>query len=176
MKYIYKKYASYIATTILMIISGLIQAYSIEVFIRPSNLITGGFTGLALLFNQILERTNFQVPVAILLIILNFPVALMCAKEISKKFVFYSLVQIFSCSFFLEKLHFEPLFNSIVLNITIGAVIYGLELVLALKAGGSSGGTDFIALYISNRIINMALCICVKYVHSFCLWLYVWMG
>ena len=152
MRDVYKKYSAYIITTILMIISGFIQAYSIEVFIRPSNLITGGFTGIALLFNKILETTSFQIPLAILLIILNFPVALMCAKEISKKFVFYSLVQIFACSFFLERLHFEPLFNSIVLNITIGAVVYGLELVLALKAGGSSGGTDFIALYISNRI------------------------
>ena len=152
MRDVYKKYSAYIITTILMIISGFIQAYSIEVFIRPSNLITGGFTGIALLFNKILETTSFQIPLAILLIILNFPVALMCAKEISKKFVFYSLVQIFACSFFLERLHFGPLFNSIVLNITIGAVVYGLELVLALKAGGSSGGTDFIALYISNRI------------------------
>ena len=54
MRDVYKKYSAYIITTILMIISGFIQAYSIEVFIRPSNLITGGFTGIALLFNKIL--------------------------------------------------------------------------------------------------------------------------
>ena len=60
MRDVYKKYSAYIITTILMIISGFIQAYSIEVFIRPSNLITGGFTGIALLFNKILESTSFK--------------------------------------------------------------------------------------------------------------------
>lgn len=154
MKYreLYHKYKGYIFAIIMITVSSFVQAYSIEVFIKPSKLITGGFTGLALLFNMIFEEFNMNVSVQFLLVALNLPVALLCVREISKKFVFLSILQIVMSSLFLQTFTFKPIFSTIELNITIGAVIYGMQLVLALKVGGSTGGTDFIALYISNRI------------------------
>ncbi|WP_066900804.1 YitT family protein [Streptobacillus notomytis] len=148
----FKKYKSMILPIILIVMSAFIQSYTIEVFIIPSKLLTGGFTGLSILINMILSNFGVSLSVGILLIVLNFPVALLCAKEISKKFVFLSLLHIFLTSIFLKYFKFEPLFTNILLNLTIGAVIHGLQMVLALKVGGSTGGTDFIALYISNKI------------------------
>lgn len=151
-KEIYKKHVGFIFAIIGIIISSYVQAYSIEVFIKTSRLLTGGFTGLALLLNMIFEKFDMHISVQFLLVALNLPVALMCVREISKKFVFLSVMQIIITSIFLEIFKFEPIFSTIELNIAIGAVIYGMQLVLALKVGGSTGGTDFIALYISNRI------------------------
>lgn len=149
----YKKYIlKNIISILFIILSAFIQTFSIQVFMQPSKLVTGGFTGLAMLVNMIFDRVNINVPIYILLISLNLPIALLCMKEISKKFVFLSLLQIFTSSFFLKIFNFEPIFSNIFLNITIGAVIYGIQMVIALKVGGSTGGTDFIALYISNRI------------------------
>ncbi|WP_064590981.1 YitT family protein [Streptobacillus moniliformis] len=148
----FKKYKSMILPIILITISAMIQSYTIEVFIIPSKLLTGGFTGLSILINMVLSNFGINLSVGILLIILNFPVALLCAREISKKFVFLSLLHIVLTSFFLKHIKFEPLFTNILLNLTIGAVVHGLQMVLALKVGGSTGGTDFIALYISNKI------------------------
>lgn len=47
---------------------------------------------------------------------------------------------------------FEPLFEDALLNICFGGFIYGLAIVVALKGNASTAGTDFIALYVSNRL------------------------
>ena len=64
---------------------------------------------------------------------------------------FFSLLQVFLASLFLKVCQFQPLFNDILLNITFGGVSYGLMAVLVLRGNASTGGTDFIALYISNK-------------------------
>lgn len=157
-----KRNISFIYSVIAIIISAYIQSYSIEVFIIPSKLLTGGFTGLSLLVNQVASIFGFKLSVGLLMILFNFPVAFLCAKSISKKFVFLSLLHIFLTSVFLRYIKFEPIFTNLMLNLTIGAVIHALQIVVALRVGGSSGGTDFIALYISNKI-NKSI------------WLYVFM-
>lgn len=147
----FKDYKKYFISLIFTILAAFIQTYSIQSFIIPSKLITGGFTGVSILLNTIFHKFNIDISIGFLLIALNLPVAIMCIRGISKKFVFYSLVNIFMTSVFLRIFKFEPIFTNLVLNISIGAVVYGLQIVLALKAGGSTGGMDFIALYISNK-------------------------
>lgn len=147
-----KNYREYIYQIVVVIIAAAIQSYSIEVFMKPSNLIAGGFTGSAMLINTIANAFGYNVSISILLVLLNLPVALLCAKEISKKFVFLSLLHIFCSSFFLSKFDFQPIFSNVFLNITIGSVVYAAQIAMALRVGGSTGGTDFIALYISNKI------------------------
>ena len=38
-----------------------------------------------------------------------------------------------------------------ILNVIFGGCIYGFGIALALRGGASTGGTDFIALYVSNK-------------------------
>lgn len=139
-------------SVLLTILSAFIQCYIIQSMMKPAGLISTGFTGLALLLHMGLESIKINIPVSFFLVILNFPVAIVCAKAISKKFTFLSLLQIFLSSVFLMIFDFKPMFHSVNLTITVGAFIYGLQIVCALKAGGSTGGTDFIALYVSNKI------------------------
>ena len=54
-------------------------------------------------------------------------------------------------SFFLKVCHYTPLFDDLTLNVIFGGVLYGLSVVLSLKGNASTGGTDFIALYVSNK-------------------------
>ncbi|WP_435052767.1 YitT family protein, partial [Faecalibaculum rodentium] len=79
------------------------------------------------------------------------PAAMFCAGKISKRFVFLSCVQFTLTSLFLEVLHFPPLFDEMILNVIFGGFLYGFVSVIALKADGSTGGTDFIAMYVSER-------------------------
>ena len=141
-----------IVSIMLTAVSAFVQCYIIQSMMKPAGLISTGFTGLALLLHMGLETININIPVSFFLVILNFPVAIICAKAISKKFTFLSLLQIFLSSIFLMIFDFKPLFHSVNLTVTVGAFIYGLQIVCALKAGGSTGGTDFIALYVSNKI------------------------
>ena len=131
--------------------SSLIMAATTKTFVRPAHLLSGGFMGIALLVDMIADLFGKSIPTAFTLVVLNVPVALICAKKISKRFVFFSLSQVFLTSFLLQIIPNYPLFDEQVLNVVFGGYIWGMSIVLALKSGASSGGTDFIALYFANK-------------------------
>jgi uncharacterized membrane-anchored protein YitT (DUF2179 family) len=134
-----------------MFISALFLTLSIQSFVLPSNMISGGFTGVALLLNTLTKDTSFVLDTSVMLIVLNLPVAYLCYKSISKRFTILSVCQIILTSVFLKIFHFQPFVEDIILNSIFGGIFYGLAVVIALKADLSTGGTDFIALYFSNR-------------------------
>ena len=51
------------------------------------------------------------------MIALNVPVAIFCYRHIGKKFVIFSMIQVFLASFLLKLSLFEPLFEDALLNI-----------------------------------------------------------
>lgn len=137
---------------IAVITSALLQVFVIQAFITPSNMLSSGFTGVAILMNKVASLYEFQISTSLAILLLNVPVALLCYKAISKKFTILSTLQFFLASFFLNICHFQPLFDDIILNVIFGGFLYGISIVIALKGNASTGGTDFIALYVSNRI------------------------
>ncbi|MBM6841389.1 YitT family protein [[Clostridium] spiroforme] len=142
----------FLITFVCVIAAAFAQAYVIQVFIRPSNLLSSGFTGVAILVEKITSTYfDFSFSTSLGMVLLNVPVAIICYKSISPKFTFFSLLEVFLASFFLKVMTFSPIFDDVLLNITFGGFAYGLATVVALKGNASTGGTDFIALYISNR-------------------------
>lgn len=141
-----------LVTLCAVILSGFMQATIIEVFMRPLNLLSSGFTGVAILVEKITSTyLGFTFSTSLGMLVLNIPIAFFCCKSISKRFTFFSLLQVIVASFFLKVIHFEALFDDRLLNIIFGGFLYGMQAVIALKANASTGGTDFIALYISNK-------------------------
>lgn len=146
------KRAALALAVIKIIISAFLQAAVVQIFMNPCNLISGGFTGIALFISRIAATMGMNWPVSILIIFLNLPVAMFCWKAISKRFVMLSMLQFLLVSLFLEVLHFEPFFYDITVNLLFGGILWGASGTLALSAGGSTGGTDFIAQYVANKI------------------------
>ncbi|MCR6515940.1 YitT family protein [Clostridium sp. LY3-2] len=146
-----KLFKSYLVTALAVSASALLQTYVIKVFIEPSNLLSSGFTGASILIDRIVALKGGSFSTSLGLIVLNVPVAILCYKAIGKKFVISSLCQVFLTSFLLKVLTFKPLFDDIVLNVCFGGFLYGMSVVCALKGNSSTAGTDFIALYVSNK-------------------------
>lgn len=138
-------------TLFAVVLSAMIQAYALQVFVRPAEIISGGFTGLAMFGEQLGALKGLRLPMQVTLLALNIPVALMCCKGISVRFTVVSLLQVFLNSIFLQLFQFQPIFADEVLNVIFGGVILGAGTVIALRGNASCGGTDFIALYVSNR-------------------------
>ena len=142
----------YFLTLITVILGAFVQAYVIKVFIQPANLLSSGFTGVAILIEKITSTYfHFSFSTSLGMIVLNVPVAILCYKSISPRFTFFSLLEVFLASFFLKIIHFSPIFNDTLLNVIFGGTLYGLMTASILKMNASTGGTDFVALYISNK-------------------------
>ena len=146
------KMIRHVFSLLAVVISGFLQAFTLKVFIQPSNLLSSGFLGVSILMNQIAGLFGVELSISMLLIMLNIPVAILCYRGISARFTFYSILQVFVGSFFIRVLNFEPLFvDDTMLNVIFGGVLNGLYVSLALKGNASTGGMDFVALFVSNR-------------------------
>ena len=141
----------FVASLLMIVASSLLQTYVIQTFMDPCDLLSSGFTGVAILLNRIAGLAGFDFSTSLGILLLNIPAAMFCAGKISKRFVFLSCVQFTLTSLFLEVLHFPPLFDEMILNVIFGGFLDGFVSVIALKADGSTGGTDFIAMYVSER-------------------------
>jgi len=140
----------------LVIFAGALMAFNINTFVHAGALIPGGFTGLSLLLQRIcLQFGNFQLPFSVPYYILNAVPAAVCFKFIGKKFTLYSVFAIIVTglladwmpSMFIEKIQV----HDTLLSAVFGGAINGLSIALCLFAGATSGGTDFIAIFISER-------------------------
>ena len=96
-------------TLFCVLISGFLQAAVIRVFMEPLNLLSSGFTGLAILIERITSSFfGFTFSTSLGMLILNIPVAFLCSRSISKRFVFFSMIQVFTVSLCLKVMHFNP--------------------------------------------------------------------
>lgn len=150
-KYRKNMMARRIVTILAVTLSALIQAFVIQTFIRPSHLLSGGFTGIAILIDNVASLFGRNFSTSLGMLALNIPVAIMCSRSISVRFTFYSMLQVALASFFLAVCRFEPMFDDVMLNVIFGGFLNGIGIAVALRGHASTGGMDFIALYVSNK-------------------------
>lgn len=148
------KVTAFVLSLLSVTFAGFMQAFVILTFVEPAGLLSSGFTGIAILINKIADTFfNTSISISMLLILLNLPVVILCYRAISKRFVFFSLITIAINSMCLKYASFPTMFETgdQILNVVFGGVINGFSIAVALKGRASSGGTDFIALYVSNK-------------------------
>ena len=138
-------------TTGCVIISALLMAFVTNCFVQSAGLLSGGFMGIAILASRIGTLLHLNIPVSVVLTMINVPVALFCAKRISKRFVFFSVMHVLLTSFFIQIIPEMQIFEEEILNIVFGGFLNGFAIAIALRGNASSGGTDFIALYVANK-------------------------
>jgi uncharacterized membrane-anchored protein YitT (DUF2179 family) len=137
------------------------MALNINTFVRQAGLLPGGFTGLALLIQEICLRFgSFRVPFSLIYYILNSVPAIICFRFIGKKFTLYSCLMVLVCGFLTDWMPQARItlviINAIELHDALLAAVFGgifnaVAIALCLHADATSGGTDFIAIFISEK-------------------------
>jgi len=141
---------------LLVIASGVLMSFNINTFIHAGQLIPGGFTGLSLLIQTICQRYgNFNLPFSVPFYILNAVPAAVCFKYIGKKFTLYSLLSIVLTGLLADWMpamfiQFIKLHDTL-LSAVFGGALNALGIALCLYAGATSGGSDFIAIFLSEK-------------------------
>lgn len=134
-----------------VVLSALIQSYTIQAFVNPANLLSSGFTGVAILIDRVAALFGLTFPTFAGMVVLNIPVALLSWKSISRRFVVFSMAQVCLASLFLRLFTFRPILDNLMLQVVFGGFLYGLSIAVALRGGASTAGTDFISLMVSNK-------------------------
>ena len=100
-----KELSGAIVTLGCVLLSALLQTYVIQSMMQPMGLLSGGFTGLAILLDRIAGVAGFPFSVSAGILMLNIPLALLCYRGLSKRFTLYSSIQFVSSSIFLQLFH-----------------------------------------------------------------------
>ncbi|MDR1566264.1 MAG: YitT family protein [Treponema sp.] len=152
-----KSAALYTLKRLVLILAGsVIIAFNINTFVHAGGLIPGGFTGLTLLIQEICSRYgNFHVPFSVINYALNAVPAVICFRFIGRKFALYSILMVAVSGFLTD---FMPAMfigflqlHDTLLSAVFGGLLNGAAISLCLFADASSGGTDFIAIFISEK-------------------------
>jgi uncharacterized membrane-anchored protein YitT (DUF2179 family) len=114
----------------------------------PAGIVGGGVTGISSL---IFFSTG--LPVGIINLIINGILVLIAMKILGAKFGINTVFGILMSSFFFILLqHYikQPLVDDPFMCALIGAMLSGLGVGIAFSNGGNSGGTDIVALLVTN--------------------------
>jgi uncharacterized membrane-anchored protein YitT (DUF2179 family) len=136
--------------------SAVLLAFNVNTFIRAGGLIPGGLSGLALLI-QDSAKTFAGVDISFggLLAVLNIVPAVIGFRSIGKRFCIYSCVNIALCGLLADWI--PPMFTGFLqpqddlLNAVFGGLLNAVAMNLCLNVDATTGGTDFIAIYFSEK-------------------------
>jgi uncharacterized membrane-anchored protein YitT (DUF2179 family) len=145
----------------LITLGAVLMAFNINTFVQAGGLVPGGFTGLTLLIQEIcLRYGGFHIPFSVVLYTLNAIPAAICFRFIGKKFALYSCLMIVISGLLTDWMpatKVAAMFISYIqlqdtlLSAVFGGLLNAVSTALCLHAGATSGGTDFIAIFISEK-------------------------
>lgn len=130
------------------------MALGIQWFFDPSGLVTGGFTGIAIIVRQMsLSITEGGIPLWLTNLILNIPMFLIAWKIKGRQFVGRTAVATSLLSFWLYVISpVNMAQNDPLLAAVFGGVIMGVGIGLILLARATTGGTDMAAALIQHKL------------------------
>lgn len=138
---------------ICILIGSLMMAANIKIFVRAGNTFPGGIAGLTLLIQRcFLEFANLEIPYSLINYTLNIFPAFIGFTMIGKKFTMFSIFQIALVGALVDVIPQQAVTYDPLLIAVFGGIINGTSIGIILKAGASTGGTDFIGVFISEKL------------------------
>ena len=138
---------------LLIVLASVVMAANINSFVDAGGLFPGGFNGLTLLIQRSAQRfAGVALPFTAINLLLNAIPAVVSFRLIGKRFTLYSCLMIALTSVLTDIIPSMPLTDDVLLVCIFGGIINGFAISLCLLGRATSGGTDFIAVALSERL------------------------
>lgn len=156
MKTLHNKISKESIIDILFIIIGsIISSIGINMFLSHAKLLSGGVTGIALIFDY-----KFAIPSGYMILFLNIPLFILSFKKLSRDFTLYSMIGTFALSMALILTKpFSSILNigDTLLLCLYGGVISGTGFGLVFSHHGSTGGFDIITMVLRKKYSHLEI-------------------
>jgi uncharacterized membrane-anchored protein YitT (DUF2179 family) len=136
----------------MVFVAAFVMAMNVNTFVHAGDLFPAGVMGLTVFIQRVFS-TYFGIellysPVNIALNIIPVYIGF---RFIGKKFTLLSLLMIVVNSFLVDILPVRALTYDPLLIAVFGGVLNGIAIAICLRADATSGGTDFIAIFLSQK-------------------------
>ena len=155
-----KEIKNHLRRLTLIMLGSVFISLNMITFVRAGDIIPGGFTGLVALIQKIcLLLGGPALPFSILYYIFNAIPVIICFKYVGKKFTFYSVLAVLLCGFLIDWLPLVIPANILayfnlkdhLLSAVFGGILMAFGSCLCLYADATGGGTDLIAIFVSEK-------------------------
>lgn len=137
---------------IVVCLASVLMAVNIKTFVKAGGLYPGGATGLTVLIQSIFERfLSIEVPYTLVNLLLNLIPIYIGFRFIGKKFTLYSCLMIVLTSILTDAIPQVAITYDILLISIFGGIINGFVISVCLIMNATTGGTDFISIYLSEK-------------------------
>lgn len=148
MRSAFKKYIELTESYLIMFLGMLLYSLGWTMFLIPAEINGGGISGIgALLFYLT------GIPVGVPYLVINILLVFVAIKNIGASFGTKTIVNIVIISIMLSvlpKIITQPIINDTFLSAVLGGIFGGVGLGLVFSQGGSTGGTDIIAMLVTK--------------------------
>ncbi len=151
MNNVYKMKLSYF---LLIIVGTAGVAFAVQCMYDPCGLVTGGFSGIAIIIKSLTEHIiPGGVPLWLTNLLLNIPVFIVAYIKMGKRFIGRTLFGTVMLSVWLYILPVIDLTQGDMLLVALfGGVFSGAGMGMVLRANATTGGTDMVAALIQLKI------------------------
>lgn len=139
---------------IYFIIGAAVYSIAVNVFLSPSGISPGGFTGIAAVLNHITS-----LPTGITLFALNIPVLILGYVKMGGLFIIKTAVATALTSFGIDitaKI-IPPLKTDAILSSVFGGILMGVGLSLTMLRGATTGGVDIIGKLVNRKYPHLSV-------------------
>lgn len=137
---------------IVICIASVIMAVNTKTFVRTGGLYPGGVMGMTILIQAIFENFfDIQIPFSVVNLLLNTLPIYIGFRFIGKKFTLYSCLMIVLNSVLTDIIPANVITYDTLLISIFGGMISGFAISLCLMMNATTGGTDFLAIYLSEK-------------------------
>jgi Uncharacterized conserved protein len=137
----------FIIRLLLISVGVFLEAVSLESFLVPNKIIDGGVTGISIMMTHL-----SGLPIGIFLIVINFPFFIVGYKQMGKTFTVTSACAVTALAVLTTTFHGIPRFtDDLLLAAVFGGIIIGIGVGLVIRNGGSSDGTEILAVLFNEK-------------------------
>ena len=147
-----KKIKYEVKTFLALTIASCVIAFNLKSFVQTGALFPGGFSGVAILIQQIAYKFfNIEIAYSIIYLPLNLIPAYIGFKYIGTRFTVYSFYVVFLSSILTDVFPAVTITYDTLLISIFGGILGSAAISICLINGASGGGTDFISIYFSEK-------------------------
>lgn len=133
-------------------LAAVIMALNINTFVHTGGLYPGGVSGLTLLIQRSAQMFfGVSLPYTLINLLLNAVPIYIGFRFIGKKLTLYTIYMLIVSSVLTDMMPAHVVTQDVLLIAVFGGMINGTVISLCLLSNANTGGTDFIALYLSKR-------------------------
>ncbi|MBQ7822212.1 MAG: YitT family protein, partial [Clostridia bacterium] len=138
---------------VILFLSSVMFALALNVFLIPSEIVAGGFSGLAIILNIL-----FNMPVGFTVILLNIPFLAANARLHGKGYIKRAFIGVMLTGIMSEFLSdLGQISDNRVVNAVLGGALMGASLGCIFALGYTTGGTDLAATLIRVKYSSLGL-------------------